>query len=68
MKNEIIIDGVKIKKIGGNPFEIKADAKDVLIWIKCQVDKTHPDYLITPFDFTHGKRCPLCEGREVIKI
>jgi hypothetical protein len=58
----------KIKQIGGNPNEISADAKDVLVWIKCQVNKDHPSYLITPYEFTHGKRCPLCEGRDVLKV
>lgn len=68
IKNRIVVNGVRIKQIGGNPWEIRADAKDVLVWIKCQKDKAHPSYLITPYDVIHGKRCPLCEGREVIEI
>lgn len=68
MKN-LRINGVKIKQIGGNPYEISADAKDVLVWLKCVVNKSHPSYLITPYEFTQeGKRCPLCEGREPIEI
>ena len=68
MKKKLIVNGVEIKHIGGDPFQIPHDAKDTLIWIKCQKDKSHPDYLITPYDFVNGQRCPLCEGRESINI
>jgi len=57
----------KFKQIGGNPKEIAYDAKDILIWMKCLENKSHPSYLITPYAVTHVKLgCPLCEGREVI--
>ena len=57
----------KIKQIGGNPKEIAHDAKDVLIWLKCLENKSHPSYLITPYAFSQiGLRCPLCEGRKPI--
>jgi len=57
----------KIKQIGGNPKEIAHDAKDVLIWIKCLENKSHPSYLITPYNVTQQRLgCPLCEGRELI--
>ena len=57
----------KIKQIGGNPKEIAYDAKDILIWMKCLKNKSHPSYLITPYAVTQVKLgCPLCEGRELI--
>jgi len=66
MKEGILIMA-KIKQIGGNPKEISHDAKDVLIWIKCLENKSHPSYLITPYAFSQiGLRCPLCEGRKPI--
>jgi len=64
---EGIIKMAKIKQIGGNPKEIAHDAKDVLIWIKCLENKSHPSYLITPYNVTQQRLgCPLCEGRELI--
>jgi len=57
----------KIKQIGGDPKEILSNAKDTLIWLKCFENKSHPSYLITPYDFTeNNQRCPACEGRELI--
>ena len=57
----------KIKQIGGSPKEIVHDAKDVLIWLNCLENKSHPAYMTTPYDFTeNNQRCPLCEGREPI--
>ena len=57
----------KIKQIGGSPNEILANAKDILIWFKCLENKSHPSYLITPYDITVRKLgCPLCEGREIV--
>jgi len=57
----------KIKQIGGDPKEILSNAKDILIWLNCLENKSHPSYLITPYDFTeNNQRCPLCEVREPI--
>ncbi len=57
----------KINQIGGSPKEISANAKDILVWLKCLEDKNHPSYLITPYDVTQRRLgCPLCEDREVI--
>jgi len=64
-KKEIIM--AKIKQIGGDPKEIAHNAKDVLIWLNCLENKSHPAYMTTPYDFTqNNKRCPVCEGREPI--
>jgi len=57
----------KIKQIGGNPKEIAYDAKDILIWLNCLENKSHPAYMTTPYDFTqNNKKCPICEEREPI--
>lgn len=63
---KLIVNGIRIKQIGGNPNVIPYNAKDILVWINCQNNKSHPAYLITPHDFVNGQRCPLCEGRDPI--
>jgi len=68
LKKKLIVNGIEIRYIGGNPFQIPHDSKDTLVWMKCLKDASHPSYLITPYDFVHGQRCPLCEGREPINI
>jgi hypothetical protein len=67
MNNDIYVDDIKIKQIGGNPYEIAHNAKDILIWLECDKNKDHPSYLITPYQFTkENKKCPLCDGRKQI--
>ena len=61
---------MKIKSVGGTPKTVAFDAKDVLVWIKCDdKSKCHPSYLTTPYEITQGDglKCPLCEGKEPVK-
>jgi len=57
---------MKIKKIGASPYEVTAETKDVLVWLECIENESHPSYLNTPYNLVQGQRCPLCEGREPI--
>jgi len=56
----------KFKQIGGSPYEISADEKDILVWLQCLENKSHPTYLNTPYNLVQGQRCPICDSREPI--
>lgn len=45
-------------------FDIQKRSKDI-IWLRCQNDKTHPDYDLTANNFIHSHQCPYCSGRRV---
>jgi len=50
-----------------DPFSILATGVKK-IWIKCQNKNYHDDYLIMPYNFVSGERCPYCSGKKVHKL
>lgn len=49
-----------------SPFSFSYGRNSQKIWIKCQ-NKKHPDYEITPNDFTRGTRCPICGHNKCVR-
>lgn len=45
-----------------NPWEL-AIGSNKKMWLKCNKEDYHDDYLITPAHFTEGNRCPYCSKR-----
>lgn len=43
-----------------NPFSIRKSSK-TKVWIKCQKNNDHEDYIITTGNFRWGNRCPMCD-------
>lgn len=62
-------NGVNLYWSGKNdisPFDIKKHSGKIKIYIKCQ-NKNHPDYLVTPYGFVNGSRCPVCANLKIIQ-
>jgi hypothetical protein len=49
-----------------NPWDISYGNHNY-VYIKCQKNKSHESYVIICKDFIRGNRCPICNGRKVIK-
>lgn len=43
-----------------DPWKITYASSDQKIYLRCQEDGTHDDYLTTPAKFNGGRRCPVC--------
>jgi len=56
----------KYQKLGATLYEVTAETKDVLVWLKCLENESHPAYLNTPYNLVQGQKCPICEDREPI--
>lgn len=49
-----------------NPWQISFANNDQKIYIRCQENPTHEDYILTPGKFNGGRRCPIC-GLDISK-
>lgn len=56
MKESVDYIMAKIKQIGASAYEVSAETKDVLVWLECQENKSHPTYLNTPYNLVQGER------------
>lgn len=47
-----------------DPFSFSKRSQN-RIWLKCQVNPTHPDYDLTTSNFINSHNCPYCVGKRV---
>lgn len=48
-----------------SPWEISKGSNNYKIYIKCQNNKEHNEYTISPLDFKKGARCPFCSSKKI---
>lgn len=58
------LDRIWSDKNTKSPFEIEYSSKQI-IWLKCQNDKTHPDYDLSANNFHKSHSCPYCINKRV---
>lgn len=44
-----------------SPYDVSVGASRTKVWIRCVENSSHDSYLISPSNYTKGRRCPQCK-------
>lgn len=62
---EDYLESIWSDKNDKSPYEIAANSKKAVIWLRCLDDPSHPDYDVTNGNIVNTFGCPYCRNRRI---